>query len=64
MNEKICYCSACIIILVIYANVLFYVLCITLMFVIINWPDATQVAFLTPETELYVILFTQEKTTG
>ena len=33
------------------------------MFVIINWPDATQEAFLTP-TELYVILFTQEKTTG
>ena len=33
------------------------------MFVLINWPDATQVAFLTPETELYVILFTQEKTT-
>ena len=43
---------------------LFYVLCITLMFVIIKWPGATQVAFLTPETELYVILFTQEKTTG
>ena len=33
------------------------------MLVIINWLDATQRAFLTPETELYVILFTQEKTT-
>ena len=42
----------------------FYVLCITLMLVIINWPDASQVAFLTPETELNVILFTQENTTG
>ena len=31
------------------------------MLVIINWPYATQVAFLTPETELHVILFTQRE---
>ena len=38
-------CSACIIILVIYAHVLFYVLCITLMFVIFNWPDQRKLLF-------------------